>query len=331
MKQGLLTRFFKFFSTQRRESGQALVEYILVLFVIVSLLFAAKGLFTSVDTFIQEYIGEYFTCLMDHGELPQLGIGSSSGLAKHTSGAGYKCTAEFSVANGAQVTGGGTGGNNNSGANGSGNSSGASSNSNGGRRNNANDSSGRNSANDSSSVDTAKDIASKNNKNGSRSSSRSAYNDGRISRSNSGYGVADGGTNTGSKTKIIGDPDDEGSIETRSGRFINKTSGYRLRDPYRAVTGKLLQQIESKQLRSTPRAPASKKVAEADVEEGFRPGPRRSEYKPPVAKTTAEEEEVELEMGFGYMLKWIIIAGMIVAILIFFGGQVLNYSNSDSN
>ncbi|MBC7457237.1 MAG: hypothetical protein H7235_03090 [Bdellovibrionaceae bacterium] len=72
---------------------------------------------------------------------------------------------------------------------------------------------------------------------------------------------------------------------------------------------------------------ASKKISLP--EDDLRPGPRRSQLKPPQRAVAAVAEEPETEMGFGYFLKWIMIAGIGIAIFIFFGGQIMNYNNSD--
>ena len=74
--------------------GQAAVEYILLLVITVSLVMGAKKAFSSLDKFINHYIGEYVICLMEYGELPSLGV-SDSTQKKHMDGAGKSCDEEF--------------------------------------------------------------------------------------------------------------------------------------------------------------------------------------------------------------------------------------------
>ena len=57
--------------------------------------------------------------------------------------------------------------------------------------------------------------------------------------------------------------------------------------------------------------------------------PTKKHINPPEAKQIAQKEDTGDVFAFGSMLRWLMIIGMIVAIVIFFGGQLLNYSNSD--
>ena len=76
-------------ATQRRanltsESGQAFVEYTLVLVVIVAITLGVFYQFNSAfRSFAQSYFGDYLTCLLEAGELPSLG------------GSGGSCEADF--------------------------------------------------------------------------------------------------------------------------------------------------------------------------------------------------------------------------------------------
>lgn len=62
-----------------RESGQAALEYVLLLFVVVVVLGGLLfGLADGTRRFVDNYFGAYFQCLLETGELPRLG-GDSGG------------------------------------------------------------------------------------------------------------------------------------------------------------------------------------------------------------------------------------------------------------
>lgn len=65
---------------QNSESGQAVVEYILLLAISVALIIGLmKQLYQPFGNWMQDYMGQYLECLLDVGELPSLGGGSDSG------------------------------------------------------------------------------------------------------------------------------------------------------------------------------------------------------------------------------------------------------------
>ena len=78
------------------------------------------------------------------------------------------------------------------------------------------------------------------------------------------------------------------------------------------------------------REPVTRTIAKADDNGGNGLGPRVSIVQPQQLTTIKAEEDKPVDWGMGNFLKWILIIGMIIAIVIFFGGQILNYSNSDS-
>ncbi len=58
----------------RNNQGQALIEYVLMLVIIVSLvLMLMTQIFKPFGDFIQSYMGSYVGCLLEYGELPSLG------------------------------------------------------------------------------------------------------------------------------------------------------------------------------------------------------------------------------------------------------------------
>lgn len=63
-----------FRSRSARQSGQAIIEYVLILIITVSLVLALMNqVFKPFGTFIENYMGKYVGCLLEYGELPSLG------------------------------------------------------------------------------------------------------------------------------------------------------------------------------------------------------------------------------------------------------------------
>jgi Flp pilus assembly pilin Flp len=296
----------------KNRKGQAAVEYVLLLVVIVSMILAAKGLFSGVNKFIGDYVGDYFACLMDHGELPALGV-SEADLKNHTN----KCSAKFSIANGATLTGPGSSG-------GGGSSSKSKANQN-----------AKSSNKSSSNSDSKSKLGSASNKDGSGNGAgggssggkNSAYANGRIKRSNS-PSTSDGPSEADNKSKII---EDEGAVSA-FGRGDNNRNSNRSRFTqykYKAITsGQMFDEVEKTSKREE-RKPSVKSLSKMSADEGFRPGPRTNNFVPPERKPAVASEDTDPNFGFGKMMKWLMIAGMVVAIVVFFGGQIMNYSNSE--
>lgn len=71
------------------QSGQALVEYVLLLAVSIALILGlANQVYKPFGNWLQDYMGAYLECLIDVGELPSLGSTGSSG----------ECNANFQAA-----------------------------------------------------------------------------------------------------------------------------------------------------------------------------------------------------------------------------------------
>jgi hypothetical protein len=62
-----------------RNSGQALIEYVLILIITVSLILALIAqVFKPMQTFVQSYMGDYVQCLLETGELPSFGYADAA-------------------------------------------------------------------------------------------------------------------------------------------------------------------------------------------------------------------------------------------------------------
>lgn len=76
----MLSRVKKSHSTSRlvNSQGQALVEYVLMLVITVSLvLMLVYQIFTPLQGYLSNYMGKYIQCLLEMGELPSLGAADS--------------------------------------------------------------------------------------------------------------------------------------------------------------------------------------------------------------------------------------------------------------
>jgi hypothetical protein len=67
----------------RSQSGQATLEYVLLLIITVSLLLSLTAqFFRPMGDFINDYMGSYVSCLLESGELPSMGASSQSASAE---------------------------------------------------------------------------------------------------------------------------------------------------------------------------------------------------------------------------------------------------------
>ncbi len=328
MKQGT---YFKKLSQIRRagfagnQQGQAVIEYVLLLVVTVSLVLGFRGVFSSMNNFMSDFMGEYVVCLMEYGELPALGVQEADLKQHKDGGAGRKC--EFRKYSAAFVASSGSGGSGGSGGtSGPGNGK-----TGGGGKSGSNPTKGSDGSNKSANSDASKsgnesssgsDLASK------RSAGRaSPYTTGQISNSGS-YSAADApGSAADKKIKILEDETGKGrnAAATDSSRSNQRRVGYQ-NGKYKAITGGMAEQIE-KNSKLRPRKPSSNLLA--SDEGGYRFVPHKKTFTPPERKPDLVEPPDE-GFQFGNFLKWLIIAGIVIAGFVLFGGQVLNYSNSDS-
>ena len=314
MKQGPYIHFInKSKSTLilKNQTGQALVEYLLMLIIIVSILLSFRGIFSSMNNFMSDFMGGYVVCLMEYGELPSLGV-ENDDLKKHKSGSGKKC--EYRKFSSESIAGLGGGGNGN-GAN-----------------------SGKNSANGQNSSSANKNKSASDNQDDSRSGGRSgssgspgSSSKSTSTRSSNSFGKADAPSDlANSKIKTIDEKSDseKSGNRNRSGiPYEVARSGSNSNSKYKAITGGLAEQIE-KNSKKGSRAPSS--YSKPVSEDGYRFKPYKKIFNPPTVNKPIEEAP-EDSFTVGNILKWIIIAGILIACFILFGGQILSYSNSSDN
>lgn len=99
---GLSEDFKKFLTGRKnkvREQGQAVIEYILLLIIIVSIILGVLYQFNDAfKNFLQSYFGDYIACLLETGELPSLG--GNGGPNQGICNAKFK---NFNVSNGRPI------------------------------------------------------------------------------------------------------------------------------------------------------------------------------------------------------------------------------------
>ena len=293
------------------EKGQAVVEYVLILVITLTMLAAVKGMFKAVDDFMFNYMGAYISCLMEYGELPAQGV-EADDLKKNKNGGtggGKICPSSFENFNLAD------------GISRNLNASGPESN-----RNSANSRNSSQTAAANSKSKAAVNRPTNSVKDNANFNSSSSYAGGKIQRASNqsrastadsaGRGVGD------DKVRIIeGEGDENGFGWSRSSNVGATDVNYE-KVSYKAISGKLADAKKAK----ANRAPSTKIIQEI-VDEN-RSGPRRSVLVPPEKRAIAAVEDDGEGFSFGYFLKWIIIAGILISIFIFFGSQVMSFMNS---
>ena len=277
-------------------SGQAVLETVLVLLVVVSMARLVWGLNQSVQEWGFNYFGDYFSCLIDVGELPSLG----SSVEGECSGA-YQA---YTFANGRPPLGGSGGGGSGSGGNGGLNeSSGASSGGGGGGGD-----SGGSSANNGS-ADSG---------NGGRG------NRTRVGSSNFRNSGANQNRSNSAGTAGNEEEDDKFKVERGSGipdwALNNKNSKESGRPERQSVNKKFVLEGEAEDRGREQIKTSSGKVSLNEDED--RSKKIKIKERKPAEVKAADDEGV----GFGRLLRMLIILGIIIAIMVFFGGQALQIS-----
>lgn len=137
--------------------------------------------------------------------------------------------------------------------------------------------------------------------------------------------AADGNSAASDKVKVIEEGAGQDGRRGYNADIFGASSTYGRRDRYKAITGVQAEEI-SKTAKMSTRVPASK-VLKAAEEEG-RIGPRKSSIEPYQTKANLTGPQEEEGFTFGSFMKWLIIAAMLIALFLFFGGQVMNFMNS---
>jgi hypothetical protein len=266
----------------RQNSGQALIEYVLILIITVSLVLALVAqVFKPMQTFVQNYMGDYVQCLLETGELPSFGYADAEIIY-------LCCAAKFGAASW-----------------------------------NKNATAGSSSG---SGTDKSATPATSSSSDSSSGSSGGSTYAGSASRNGRSYfsaprsaprGVGSGGTNS----KVVEIALDGGG----AGGFFKGSTGGGYTAPARKVravgmTG--LSEDEKKKL--VKKADGGGKTIK--LSDGRMPASKKTLVKKPAAKAdfVAEDEP----MTIGNFIRFLFIAALVIALLLFIGGQALQMSKS---
>lgn len=269
--------------------GQAATEYLLLLVIVVAVILGAVNQFNEAfGSFAKNYFGEYFACLLETGEVPSLG-GSAArqGL----------CDASFQAFS---LTGGrppndpnGSGGNENANKeNGSENSSGSSS--------------------------SADEVGSANATPAGGSASRGRTNAFGRTQDNSrsrGGGRGSGGGGDEEEKSYTGSSDVSTPRSLRASNVSSSNIQLIRRDGYSNSVAEAEREREENRSMKV-QLPTSTKRTAADALVKVERKPAQNLNGP----------EVDMELGFGGYLRILLIVGIILAILLVVGGQLLQAS-----
>lgn len=267
----------------RQSRGQATVESVLLIAITVIIAISLMATFYQpLNAWLDNYMGKYLTCLIDVGELPNLGSGSEG-----------QCDADyekFTLGEGRPPTD-GTGG----GSSGSGNDR---------------DNDGRQRSNSSSS--------SNNGGGGGPAGRRIAPSSSRGFPTN-GTG-ADGAASSKETRQEVPEELSQTSYFRAQTKITVEAQGRVKRIPATGVTG-LLKEEKEKREREAARTQT------VDVNSDAQPSAaKKFIVKQPERKVAAEEEDEPWNIG--RIMRWALIILLILAILMFIGGQVLQITKS---
>jgi len=269
--------------------GQALVEYVLVLIVTVSIILSLIAqIFTPFGNFLDKYMGSYVSCLLDFGELPTLGSPISTIANEDGCDARFET---FSVSSGrppkapppsSRV---------------------------------GQDSNGNSQPRSSSTQDGLGNEGNVRNRGGAGSSSTSPSTNTLLNSPN-GPNSADHSFRN-EKIVDIELPNSE-RWKSRQNTFNNEGRTY---DKARTLDGRMEKEILERERSSIKSGP--KIVSASQYEQKSKVIPLRK----PAEKGDAKENE-EKPFTIGDFLRVFLIAGVIIALVVFVGGQLLQISKS---
>ncbi|WP_413582980.1 hypothetical protein [Bdellovibrio sp. HCB288] len=275
----------KYSAGLKSNRGQAVIEYVLILVITVSLiLMLISQIFKPFQAFVQSFTGDYLACLLETGELPKLGQESD-----------MECKFSFQNVSGEF-------------------------------KNNPSSANSNSSNSESSSKDAEKSKSSSSSSSGSSGGSTYAGSQSRnrgsnyISRSRTPSSGIDGsGQQSGKVVEIALEGGGAG------GYFQSNNGGYSVQVGRRVasvpITG--LTDDERKKLEKKANAGSKTTAVQSD---GFAPQKKKIAVKKPEPKIDLPKEEEAVT--FGNFIRWLFIAALIIALVIFLGGQALQFSKS---
>lgn len=279
--------------TIQNQKGQAVLEYVLLIFMVLIVSLAILiGLARSTQRFFHNYYGQYFECLLETGELPSLG---ADGNAETECDDLYE---PFTVTDGRAPIDGKSGGS-------------------------------RDDANKNSDKDSDQDASDQANAEGSGGGGSAEYR-GPISAGAGAFGSDAAGRSRkvplskADRGGGAGDDEDgsDGTVRYNNFRqnndFGSDGSG---RSEYVPVYGTMAgEEEEEKKSSAQAKAPVAQ-----DPEQAL-----RGKRVPAKSETKKDNKEVDVDGGMDFpdFMRFLIIAVIILVIIIFFGGQVMQYQKS---
>jgi hypothetical protein len=277
-------------------SGQAMVEYTLMLIVSVAFIIGlGTQLFKPMQTFLKAYMGDYVSCLMETGELPSLG---DSDAANNLQDMG--CNARFepaTLANGRPPT----------------------------------SASSKSDSSSSSSTSSSSDAKSASKSDGSDGADKTGGSGGGGSGSSSATGAVaphfksgsrgteTGGANPEKVTEVPLSEEQQSSFYNRQGSWGSESVGRSSKAVAVGIAG-VMEEEKRKQQRLEN---SSRIIASGETLTG---PPKKIAIKKPEKKTVEAPEE---PMTFGDFFKFLLIAAIIIAIFVVLGSQALKIAKSD--
>ncbi|MES2855528.1 MAG: hypothetical protein V4692_06685 [Bdellovibrionota bacterium] len=292
----------------RSQKGQGTIEYLLILMITVVLILTIITQFNqSFRSYATKFFDGYIACLLETGELPNGGGDCSESFDDYNPNEGKPYLAGDPIGDwvknapepgSGQADGSGSSGD---GKNGDGSSSGSGSNSggsgSGGREVAGNASSGGGGSNGSTAVGSLR---------GGRFGARRSTPVGKAdAKDKKDSGNADSMLASTAVGGVSGD-------SSRSGRKKALTGGFQ-------YFGQ-----EQKESRENERPPVAAVAKDSEGNDSLKP----KKAVEPERKPTAVVEKEETGFSFGYLIKMLLICGIGVAIVVFFGGQILQASKS---
>lgn len=300
----LLLKIFAQPRSKARQSGQAVLEYILVLIITVFLILGVMYQFNDAfKNFLDSYFGDYIACLLETGELPSLG-GDGPTSAECSSP-----FVNFNLASGASLNGSGSGGGDGSG---SGSSSGSNSKSGSGTSDGGN----RKSRGSSSRAGSRSRPPSLRSSGGSGNAEgvRGRNSRGQVSRIKKTISQGSAGK---PKNVGFGQASSSGGRLGRRGRIIRKRRIIYLGESYLSEDAK-----KKKKNTAFPKGKLNKKGESINTLRQ-----PRFNLKVPEDRAVASAED-NSGFNFGAFIKFLLIGGILIAIFIFLGGQAVQIKKS---
>ncbi len=277
-----------------KESGQAVIEYLLVLFITVALVLGLMYQFNDAfKQFLDTYFGDYIACLLETGELPSLGgTGPNQGQCVTPFG-------DFNIAAGAsQIN--------------------PSSNSSGGAGSDSNSSSSNNSGSSDSSGGSRGNQSLRR----SRVSSSGAPGNGETT----GSGRATPGRPARVQQSSLNNSSNQGGFDSKSAEGRSGGGRGQTRRRKRIIyLGENYMSKEAKEKKDQAVLGKAKAKKDASGAGSLR--------KPTMALAVPEPKKMSISssdsgMSFGNFIKFLIIAGIVIAIVLLLGGQAMQIKKS---